>query len=1009
MRWAPAVAAGVALVAAGAALAQESYDFVPAWDVDFRHAGSRAADSTFSEIMGSGACVLDYDGDGWEDLLLVNGKYADPAAQAALDPRSALYRNDRGTGFVKVAGALELSAWGMGCAAGDYDGDGDPDVAISAWGGNVLYRNDGSGVFTNVTSAAGIHHPECHRALCFGASLAFLDYDKDADLDLYVTNYLAWDGVGIASPGLYPGQCSVMFRNRGDGTFVNASIDTGTMDCGRNHLALAIADVDGDGYQDIFVASDETMDTFLLNRGNGTFEDRSHVSNLNDPRGGMGAAWGDYDADGLLDLAITHFRHERFALYEQVDGLAFVDRGERDGFDATLPFVGWGVEFVDYDADADLDVLLANGNVNSTYGGGYGQRNLVLANEGGVFADRTDAAWHPRVVEKVSRGLAVADFDRDGYLDVVVTNNADEAPEIYRSVGGPGNYLAFRLEASAGMTPHALGARVEVTVGGSTQVREVVAAASYLSQSTRDVHVGIGDAASADRVRVTWPDGRVQEITNLRANRHYLLAPGGAPRVLAERPLATAPARVVANRVDALDLAATIVGGGAGVAREAWTVDGLTHGVNPVRLAFSTLGERTARFRVTDAAGAWDEVETVVSVENLAPVPVIDAPADVVLAQPARLSGARSADRDGTIVAWTWTIEGRTYHEEAPVHAFGVLGDVPVTLTVLDGEGAAATRTTLVRVAHALPVAVVDAPVAADRAHDAVFDAGASYDPDGAISSFSWDFGDGGKATGARAAHRYRTLGAFTATLVLVDDEGRATIWSRVVRVLNLPPRPEISAFAIANLNQDLPYAGGASADEDGRVVRWRWDFGGGAVADGPDARHAFAATGARTIALTVTDDDGASARTEQRVDVTDRLDVAVIPDKPAFGPIERPSGRVLVRFANGLPAADADVTLDVAYRLDPTFPRPDEPVDAWTARVTGRTDADGALAFEIDPPLAPWPRDAAVAVPSAARVEFLEYETGRYEAAATAAWRGNAGAGAATFHVRASPGAIGQ
>ncbi len=864
------------LVGAGSSLAQDDYDLVAsdAWSVDFLHAGNPNHGPSYSSIMGSGACVFDYDLDGWEDVLLVNAKYDSDVLQARDDPRSALYRNEEGTGLTKVAGALDVSAWGLGCATGDYDGDGDQDVAINTWGGVLMYRNDRGGTFTNVTAATGVHHSTCGSVLCFGHSLAWLDYDRDADLDLYVTNYVAWDGKGGALPLSYPGQCNVLWRNDGGGAFTNASQLAGGEDCGRNHLALAIADVDEDGWQDIFIASDETADTLLMNK-QGHFQDEGHDAGVDDRRGGMGAAWGDVNADGRLDLAITHFEGERFALYRQNTPLKFTDRAETDGLDLTEGYVGWGVEFADLDRDADLDMVIANGHVNVSYGDaiGYAQANLVLMNDGaGVFTDATSKVWHPAARLAVSRGLALADLDQDGYLDVIAVNNANETVEVKRSVRGPNNWLALRLSGNSTVNPHALGAIVEIVADGTTQKREVVAAASYLSQSSRDLSFGVGDATMVEKITVRWPDGTRQSFSNVRPNQILTLAAGGSLVTLRGGTLVEPDEKVVhGNRVDPVVLRADIVRAPAGANGGVWTVAGETHAGTEARVSFTTLGTRTATFRVDVTQGGWDSASVKIEIENLAPEAVIDGPRSVERGTPITFRSTGSRDRDGSIVSRTWTIGGVSTQGDEVRHTFSTAGTFEVSLTLVDDEGASSTAVLNVDVDAVPPVARAGRDVRARPNVTITFDASASTDADGVIESYDWAFGDGTTASGRVVTKAYPNVGTYPVALTVRDDDGSTATDSLVATIdaSYVAPiadaGPDHDATRVAPVRLD----GSASRDPDGTIAAFEWEFGDGTTGTGAVVEHAYLRLGAFTANLTVTDDVGGWTRDSVTVRVT--------------------------------------------------------------------------------------------------------------------------------------------
>lgn len=859
-RLAGGIAIALALLALAGAARGEEYALEPALrGLGFVHAGHDGLDADYVQTMGSGACILDHDLDGWEDLLLVNALHRDPTLQAAHDPRSALYRNLEGQGFARVEGVLDVSAWGMGCAVGDYDADGDPDVALNTYGGVQLFRNDRAAGFANVTASSGVAGHACGET-CFGSSIAFFDADLDGDLDLYATNYVRWDGVGEPTPLLYDGQCNLFLRNVG-AAFVNATDETGLADCGNDHLGLAIADLTGDGRQDVFVASDETPDAFLVARADGTFVDEASERGVADPRGGMGVAAGDLDGDGRHDLVITHFETEGFALYRQRANGTFEDAARSAGLHApTLPYVGWGVEWIDLDMDMDQDLVMVNGHVPGILDApALPQPALAFRNDGGALVDATADVWGDPSPRGVSRGMAVADFDQDGSLDVVVVDNANESARVHMSAGGANHWLALALDGDGAGNPDAVGAVVEVRVGDTLQRREVVAQASYHSQSTRVVHVGLGNATQADAVSVRWPDGTADDLGALAANQRLRVAPHAAPVVERARPLLVAPDVVHVMRNATVVVEATALrappGATARIELDGETIDGLR-----LERAFAALGEHRARFVLTAPDGAADSAWTTIVVANAPPVPRASVPAVADRAREVTLDASASTDDDGEVVAWRWRIGNATLDGPVVSHRFDALGDTVVTLEVTDDAGDSASATFLVRVENLPPLARAGPDRLSNTRADLPFEDAGSEDLDGRIVSWSWDFGDGVSASGANATHRYAALGTYLARLTVTDDDGASA--SSAVRVdvgaENLAPEPRASAPATADRAHDATFDASASRDHDGAVVSWRWDFGDGSTAEGARVTHRFATLGARDVALVVEDAEGA-------------------------------------------------------------------------------------------------------------------------------------------------------
>ncbi len=507
-----------------------------AWGVGFTHHHGGTGELYLIETMGSGVVAFDYDRDGDDDLLFVQS--GELASGPERRRRSVLYRND-GARFVDVTARarLELDVYGMGGTAGDIDGDGDDDLYVTAFGPDRLLRNRGDGTFEDVTESAGAVNPE------WGASASFADVDRDGDLDLYVTNYVDFSfdnnptcGIqkrGIRSycnPEPYAGLADRFFRNRGDGTFEDATAAAGFAGANGKGLGVIFGDVDRDGWIDLYVANDLTPNFLFHNRGDGTFEEVALLSGVafderGQPEAGMGVDLGDLDGNGLADLVVTHVDEQTNALYSNAGGGLFVDRRWIAHFaEPSYYMVGFGVVMADLDHDADLDVAVANGHIAHNadlWGTGttFKQRNQVLENLGrGQFRE---AAGTGLDVVLSSRGMAAADLDRDGDLDLAISNSNDRA-EVYENVGADGGWLQIEL-AGEGVS---VGAALELAAAGATQLRETRAASSYLSQSSAAVHFGVGEASRIDSLLVTWPDGHRQRLRDLPANRRFVVGEG---------------------------------------------------------------------------------------------------------------------------------------------------------------------------------------------------------------------------------------------------------------------------------------------------------------------------------------------------------------------------------------------------------------------------------------------------------------------------------------------------
>jgi hypothetical protein len=504
--------------------------------IDFRHVNGASPDKHLVETIGSGGLFVDFDDDGWIDAFLVDGgSFTEPAVARRAQHR--LLRN-RGNGTfqdVTAQSGIEHRNYGMGACAADYDNDGRVDLYVTNVGPNTLYRNSGNGRFTDVTRLAGVGSP------LWSTGCAFADLDKDGDLDLLVTNYVTADPAQnpfcgnarlkartYCHPLNFDPLPNVLYRNNGNGTFTDLSAESGVAAFRGNGLGVVVADYDDDGWPEVFVAND-TMPNFLFRRaGPWRFEEvalRAGVAVASDgrARAGMGTDTGDYDGDGHLDLVVTNLDLEMHSLFRGLAGQLFAYATPESGIGpATLPFVGFGVAFFDFDNDARLDLAVANGHINDNpllmrAGATQAQRNLLFRNVAlRRFADVTATAGPGFTVEKVSRGLSAGDIDNDGDLDLLVTNNGQTA-DLLRNDGDTGNALLVRLIGKES-SRNGVGARLSLTSGGHTQIREVTAGSSYLGQHDLRQHFGLGEATRADRLDVRWPSGRRDTIQGVPAN-----------------------------------------------------------------------------------------------------------------------------------------------------------------------------------------------------------------------------------------------------------------------------------------------------------------------------------------------------------------------------------------------------------------------------------------------------------------------------------------------------------
>jgi len=503
------------------------------------------------ESMGSGAAWLDYDGDGNLDLYLVNGSSLDrPAGKG--EPNK-LFQGDGKGGFKDVTSAAGVGhrGWGFGVAAGDYDNDGDTDLFVANREANVLYRNDGDGTFTDVTAKAGVGPSP------WSSSAAWVDIDRDGDLDLYVANYMESDTSKIPRRGdkaAAQGSCGYhgiqvycgprgrrpeqdqLFRNDGDGKFTDITRSSGVhLETPRYALGVVSADYDNDGDIDLYVANDSVVNSLWRNDGSGKFTDVGVVTltalNSNGrAQAGMGTDFGDYNGDGWLDLVVTNFAHDLNTVYKSLAGKFFVDESKLAGLGVTNLMLSWGAGFRDFDQDGDLDLLIANGHIypqvdDYELGTSFYQVNHMFENAGGRFKEVGATSGPGLALTRSFRAAAFADYDNDGDIDVLLTT-LDKPPVLLRNeTPSPGNRLQIALVGTRS-NRDGNGARVAVTFGGKTVIREFKGGGSYLSTSDPRIHVGLGSADKAERVEIRWPSGAVDVLENVPANRAITVREG---------------------------------------------------------------------------------------------------------------------------------------------------------------------------------------------------------------------------------------------------------------------------------------------------------------------------------------------------------------------------------------------------------------------------------------------------------------------------------------------------
>lgn len=492
------------------------------------------------EVNGSGACWLDYDSDGWMDLYLVNG-----TTLAALQKKMSagntnyLYRNNKDGTFTDVTARAGVPGrgWGFGCVAADYDNDGHTDLVVTNLGPNILYRNLGNGKFADVSATAGIGGADYWHA---GA--AFGDYDRDGDLDLFVPGYLRFDpsspefktcdyrGIQVhaCGPMGYKGDPDFLYRNNGDGTFSDVTKAAGVADAKLYFGFQAVfEDFDNDGWPDLLVANDSNPNYLYRNLKNGTFEEigiQAGIALSGDGKemSSMGVAVGDYDSDGFSDVFITTFANDNYVLFHNDGDGFFTDVSYPAGVgEPTVPYLGWGTFFFDFDNDGRLDLFCANGHVYPEVNGRlretFRQPPQLFRNMGaGKFRDVSAAAGFTAATQLAARGASFGDFNNDGQLDALVSV-MDSKPVLLENSGGGGNWLKVRLVGSSD-NRSAVGARVKVTAAGQTQFASVRSGGSYLSSNDPRLHFGLGPATTAD-LEITWPGGAVQRLSNVKANQ----------------------------------------------------------------------------------------------------------------------------------------------------------------------------------------------------------------------------------------------------------------------------------------------------------------------------------------------------------------------------------------------------------------------------------------------------------------------------------------------------------
>ena len=512
--------------------------------------GGAASNKYLLETTGTGVAAIDYDNDGRLDLFFVNGSTLEgfPSGHA---PTNHLYRNQGDGTFADVTAnaGLTASGWGQGACVGDYDNDGYDDLFVSYWGRNRLYHNRGDGAFQEVTDRAGVANTRTR----WGTGCAFLDYDRDGRLDLFVANYIDLDlataptpdsglcrykGIQVACgpPGLIGGK-NALYHNRGNGTFEDVSDKGGiTSAKGTYGLGVSTLDFDNDGWVDLYVANDSNPSALYRNNHDGTFTDIGVTSGCaysqdGKPQAGMGVAIGDYDRNGTMDVFKTNFAGDTSTLYMNTGNGFCEDRTFAAGIGLNTRWLGWGTGWIDLDNDGWLDLFLTNGHVYPEVSqlkteAGYKQRKVIYRNLGnGRFADISERLGSPVTDPKAGRGSAFGDFDNDGQMDVAIANINDR-PDLFRLKAPSGNHWTTLTLVGTKSNRNAIGARVRCLAGGVAQWQEVRGGGSYMSQNDFRVHFGLGQAARIERIEVRWPNGNEERWENLPVDSFQTLKEG---------------------------------------------------------------------------------------------------------------------------------------------------------------------------------------------------------------------------------------------------------------------------------------------------------------------------------------------------------------------------------------------------------------------------------------------------------------------------------------------------
>ena len=530
-----AVATAVAYAAAPPATDVKLTEVTAAAGIKFVHNAGKAGKKYLPETVGAGGAFFDFDGDGWQDILLVNSKDWAPKGRKSL---SALYRNNKNGTFTDVtAGSgLDVEMYGIGVSVADYDNDGKDDVYVTALEGDRLFHNEGAGKFKDVTKLSGIANAN------FATSAAWFDFDKDGKLDIFVANYVQWtlkgdiwcslDGTAksYCTPESYKGTRSKLYHNLGGGKFEDVSVKAGVGDATSKSLGVTVIDFDADGWLDLFVSNDTQPNKLYRNNKNGTFSETGMSAGVaygedGVARGAMGSDWADYDRTGRAHLLIGNFSNQMLGLYHNEGNGLFVDEAPLStiGRDSLL-YLAFGVFFFDYDLDGYPDILTANGHIEEEIGRvqpkiKYREPPLLFRNLGAKKFENVSAKMGPTfATPMVARGAIYADIDHDGDLDVLFTNNAGPA-RLFRNDGGNKNHWLCVKTVGTKANRNGIGAVVRIESASGKQWSAVRSGSSYASQSDLALTFGLGKDTSVTNISVEWPSGTKQSFKNIPANK----------------------------------------------------------------------------------------------------------------------------------------------------------------------------------------------------------------------------------------------------------------------------------------------------------------------------------------------------------------------------------------------------------------------------------------------------------------------------------------------------------